>query len=393
MIKKIFLGLLSIFRGIRRVWLKIQNKTEDDISAQRVVSGKSWEEFCDTLKAAGTALVFNGAPQDSFSQAEGYRYLSRLTRAGLEAFIEYADPAYPVLRRMVHETVKLGADNPDNYYQNAQISGEYEYRISGNRRTAHYLGFATQRGTYGKGEGMKPSGALEAADMNIEPDGTFEIILSKEKKGKNWLPMFDDTSLVIVRQTFMDQETEQLAEMMIERIEDVVKPRPITPQLIDNGLDTAGLFVAGAPLLFAKWANGFKSKPNQLPLFDPETSTNAGGDPQIAYYHGYWKLEKDEALVIDAVPPVCEYWNFQLNNYWMESLDYRHYRIHINKHTAKYNEDQSVRVVVAHDDPGIANWINTVNHYEGTMCWRWVKAEEWVTPKTKVIKLADLQGF
>jgi len=390
MIKKILIGLLGIFRRLRRFYLQLRNKTEDDIHAQRVVTGKSWEEFCDTLKAAGTALVFNGTPHDSFSQAEGYRYLSRLTRAGLEAFIEYADPAYPVLRRMVHETVKLGADNPDNYYQNAQISGEYEYKISGNRKTAHYLGFATQRGTYGKGEGMKPSGALEAADMQIEPDGSFEIVLSKKKKGRNWLPMFDDTSLVIVRQTFLDKETEELATMKIERLGDDVKPRPVTPALIDEGLDTAGSFVAGAPLLFAKWANGFKNKPNQLPLFDPETSTNAGGDPQIAYYHGYWKLAKDEALVIEVLPPKCEYWNFQLNNYWMESLDYRHFNIHINKHTAKYEEDGSVKVVVAHSDSGVSNWIDTVGHFEGTMCWRWIKADEWIEPKTRVVKLKEL---
>lgn len=390
MIKKVFLSLLSIYRQVRKFGLRLQNKTEEDVSAQRIVSGKSWEEFCDTLKAAGTALVFNGAPQDSFSQAEGYRYLSRLTRAGLEAFIEYADPAYPVLRRMVHETVKLGADNPDNYYQNAQISGDYEYRIYGNRKTAHYLGFATQRGTYGKGEGMKPSGALEAADMHIEGDGSFEIILSKEKKGDNWLPMFDDTSLVIVRQTFLDRETEKLSEMRIEKLGEQINPPPITPKLLDEGFDTAGLFVAGAPLLFAKWANGFKKKPNQLPLFDPETSTNAGGDPQIAYYHGYWKLALDEALVIETTPPICEYWNFQLNNYWMESLDYRHFNIHINKHTASYEADGSVKVIVAHTDPGKPNWINTVNHLEGTMCWRWVKADQWHEPKTKVVKLEDL---
>ena len=375
---------------MRRVWLKLRNKTEEDIHAERVVSGKSWEEFCDTLKAAGTALVFNGAPQDSFSQAEGYRYLSRLTRAGLEAFIEYADPAYPVFRRMVHETVKLGADNPDNYYQNAQISGDYEYVITGNRKTAHYLGFATQRGSYGKGEGMKPAGALEAADMDIEADGSFEIILSKNKRGKNWLPMTDDTSLVIVRQTFMDRETEQLAEVKIERLGDAVEPRPVTPKLIDEGFNTAGLFVAGAPLLFAKWANGFKKSPNQLPLFDPETSTNAGGDPQIAYYHSYWKLDEDEALVIEVTPPECEYWNFQLNNYWMESLDYRYHTIHINKHTAQYEPDGSVKVVVAHTDPGMPNWINTVGHNEGTMCWRWVKADDWVQPGTRVVKLSEL---
>ena len=80
---------------------------------------------------------------------EGLRYLTRLTRAGLEAFVEYNDPAFPILRRMVHETVKMGADNPDNHYFNAQISGNYEYRISGKRNTVHYLGFFTQNGNYG----------------------------------------------------------------------------------------------------------------------------------------------------------------------------------------------------------------------------------------------------
>ena len=59
-----------------------------------------------------------GTPRDAFQQAEGIRYLTRLTRAGLEAYVEYNDPTFPVLRRMVHETVKLGADNPDNYYFN-----------------------------------------------------------------------------------------------------------------------------------------------------------------------------------------------------------------------------------------------------------------------------------
>ena len=60
----------------------------------------------------GPTLNLAGTPQDPFSQAEGMRYLTRLTRAGLEAFVEYTDPAFPVLRRMVHETVKMGADNP-----------------------------------------------------------------------------------------------------------------------------------------------------------------------------------------------------------------------------------------------------------------------------------------
>ena len=62
---------------------------------QRVVSGAAWDEFCDTLKAAGAAMLAPGAPRDPFNQAEGYRYLARLARAGLENYLECADVEVP----------------------------------------------------------------------------------------------------------------------------------------------------------------------------------------------------------------------------------------------------------------------------------------------------------
>ena len=192
-------------------------KTEKDIHDQRIVSGKAWEEFCDRLKLAGSALMYSGAPRDPFQQAEGIRYLSRLTRAGLEAFVEYSDPKYPVLRRMVHETVKMGADNPDNHYFNAQISGEYEYIITGKRNSVHYLGFFTQNGNYGTTGGLAPCGVLESKDMIFEEDGSFEIILSKEKKGKNWLKIEAETGMAMVRQTFLKRDVEIPAEVYILR--------------------------------------------------------------------------------------------------------------------------------------------------------------------------------
>ncbi len=61
-------------------------------SEQRVVDGTAWEEFCDALKEAGKILQSEKAPADPFNQAEGYRYLARLLRGGLESFLEFRDP-------------------------------------------------------------------------------------------------------------------------------------------------------------------------------------------------------------------------------------------------------------------------------------------------------------
>ncbi|MFZ4522150.1 MAG: DUF1214 domain-containing protein [Bacteroidales bacterium] len=369
----LFLRLLKAFR---RIGMKISGKTEADLHAQRVVSGKAWEEFCDNLKSAGASLMYPGAPRDAFSQAEGMRYLSRLTRGGLEAFVEYYDPAFPVLRRMAHETVKLGADNPDNYYFNAQISGKYAYRLKGKRNSVHYIGFFTQNGNYGTTGGMAPCGALEHTALQMEDDGSFEIILSAIPTGKNWLKIEPETTMLMVRQTFLDRFREIPAEISIENLDDRTAPGPVTPAMIDEGLQTASMFVAGASMMFAKWANGFQKHTNKLPLFSPEVSNAAGGDAAIIYYHSHWKLAGNESLVIEVKPPKCDSWNFQLNNYWMESLDYRYFTICINKASAHYEPDGSVKVIVAHNDPGKPNWINTCGHYEGTMLWRWYRLEE-----------------
>jgi hypothetical protein len=389
----LFLRILKFFR---QFLLKIRGIKQEDLHSKRVVTGKSWGEFCDQLKAAGATLMYPGAPTDPFQQAEGLRYLTRLTRAGLEAYVEYNDPAFPVLRRMVHETVKMGADNPDNYYFNAQISGKYQYRITGKRNTIHYLGFFTQNGNYGTTGKLTSCGKLEHTELEITPDGSFEIILSKTKKGNNWLRIEDETSLLIVRQTFSNRFTEIPVELHIENLDGRKAPDPLTPALIDEGLKTASLFVAGAPLLFAKWAKGFQRHTNQLPLFDPDISNEAGGDPDIFYYHSHWKLTPDEALIINVKPPACDSWNFQLDNYWMESLDYRYFHVCINKTTAITNKNDSITVVVSHSDPGVPNWIETAGHNEGTMCWRWYRLDEGerpITPSCRVIKTSELPSL
>lgn len=392
--RKFAIGLLALFRRISLFVWRLRGKTEDDMAAQRVASGQSWSEFCDTLKAAGAALQFPGAPRDSFNQAEGYRYLSRVARAGLMAFIEHADAKAPVLHRVVNETTKIGADNPDNFYQTAALDGRYEYKITGRRNSIACLSFGTQSGHYGEGGGLPPTGYIESDQIEMDEDGCFELILSSKPQDGNWLPMTPETGTLVVRQTFLDRDAETPAELSIERIncpEYELRPSLLTPLKLDEGLKKVGALTAGVPLLFAKWARDFQKHNNELPQFDPEVSLAAGGDPNITYYHSHWTIAQDEALVIEVTPPECEYWNFQLNNYWMESLDYRHHRIHINKYLAHYEDDRSVRLIVAHKDPGHPNWIETAGHTSGTMCFRWVRAKESPQPQTRLVKLSSLR--
>ena len=296
----------------------------------RILTGKSWEEFCDTIKQAGLTIAGASSPDDPFERAEGHRYLSRLVRAGLEAFLEHADPLAPVLHRPVHETVKIGADNPDNHYQHATVSGAYEYRIRGQRNTIHYLDFATQTGGVATSGQSRQTGHLEGSQLEIGDDGRFEIVLSCDERPGNWLRMEPDTTTLIVRQTYLDRGTEAPADLVIERVGGDGLPTPLTAEHVDQGLARAAGLVVACSSLFAGWAHGFRAHTNELPKFDDAVSMGAGGDPNICYYHSYWELGEEEALVIEATPPECSSWNFQLDNHWMESLDYRYYRITLN---------------------------------------------------------------
>ncbi len=355
----------------------------------------AWAAFCDALKAAGQNIIeAPSTPDNALDKAEGYRYLARLTRAGLESFLESSDSQVPEFRRPVHETIKMGMDNPDNIYLSAPINGKQRYRIWGQRNTVHYLGFGTQAGGYGKTGNLETTGYLEAQDMEIAADGSFEIIVSSERPEgvRNWLPARADSRMVQVRQTHMLRKTERAAEVHIELLDTPAQPRHFSPERLAPALQGAAQFVAGTAHVFKQWVEGMRQHPNTLPRFDPDVAFKAGGDPHIAYYHSWFDLADDEALLISFTPPECQHWNFQLANYWLESLDYRYWPVHLNKGTAHYEADGSVRIIVSKTAPSTpqANWLDTCGRNHGSMCLRWIKAATQPQPQCQVIKLAAL---
>ena len=359
---------------------------------QRILDGTLWADFCDSLKAVGEQILRETTPADAFNRAEGYRYLSRLLRLSLEKNIEYNDPRFPEFYSLSHETAKIGNDNPDNFYQNCAISGEYDYRIKGHRGTIPYLSIETKAGSYGTTGDMVPTGHIELADLDVLDDGSFEINVSATRQPGNWLPMSPESDNLLVRQTYQNRSQETRASLQIECLNAQGEPGLEAPQFAEQ-LDRVTAFVDGTAGLFIDWMEKFSEHCNQLPPNDQQMCLTAGGDPSIYYHNSYWKLAEDEALVIEVDElPQCRAWNFQLSNFWLESLDYRYYNISINKRTARYEEDGDLRIVVAHRDPGMAypNWISTAGHTLGAMLFRYVEADSFPPIRTRVVKFGDL---
>ena len=347
-----------------------------------------WRDFCAQLALAGEVLLRPAAPTSPLDQAEGLRYLSRLTRTALNMLVDSSDPDFPRLFRLSDDKIKIGADNPDNIYQQAVIRADRTYVIRGKLNTVPYLSFGTKANRYAIDGTMASTGELELADIAVDAEGRFNIIISSTPQSGNWLPMTGDSSLLIVRQTFDDKRAQIPAELQIERIgPGPAAPSLLTPAAISRQLAASAAWVRGTANTFADWSEWFKSQPNCIYAGEQAVFQRAGGDPKIWYGHAYYELAPGEAWVLEVKPPPCRMWNFQIDNWWMESLDHVHQKVWINGHQAKYEADGRIIIVCADTDPGFGNWVDLAGHRRGTALWRWIEAEAHPVPQCRVIKL------
>jgi hypothetical protein len=228
--------------------------------------------------------------------------------------------------------------------------------------------------------------------MIIGPDGKFEIIVSAKKYPGNWLPITADTNMIVVRQTFLDRNTEIPGTFQIKQIGGPEAPAPLDAVFLDEAFRRTAEFVHGTAVYFTKnWNAPYMEKRNQIWIRDQSFFQSSAGDPTLHYMISYFDLQPDEAWVIDVTPPECFLWNFAVYNWWNESLDYVYRPVTINMHTAKRNPDGSVTIVVAARDAGIGNWMDTAGHKEGPVMFRWYSAKTIPLPTTRVVKLAELE--
>jgi hypothetical protein len=354
------------------------------------------DEWLGALAEAArlVAGAAEGAPP--LDRAEGIRYVSRLATTALAMFVEHADPLHPTLYRNADEHRKFGVDNPDNVYLRCALDPAHSYRLRGTRGQAPYVGISIGADFYGGGD--RRGGTLAQHELDafeIAPDGSFELWLSAEPRPGNWIRLDAGATGMIVRQTFSDRGAERPAALAIERVGAAGPPPPLDPEALAAGLRRAAGFVLGSTRLFLRMAASWAERPNQLVGASGESTRHLHGDPDIFYAPGWWELAEDEALLVEVRPARrFLYWGFQLTNRWLESLDYRTRRVSLNHQQAERRADGSWRLVVAHADPGVPNWIDTAGHASGGMCFRWLLAEDDPpVPGVRVVKTSELAAL
>jgi hypothetical protein len=351
-----------------------------------------WDEFCENLKDVGSIIQSESSLSET-DQAEGYRYLIRLLRLSLEMNMEHSNASTPSFYALSHETAKIGADNPDNIYLNANINGNQTYKVFGNIGEADYLSFGIKENRYSIDGTMISLGEIDIKDMSVSTSGDFVLYLGGKTDSKNFLQLTENANMLIVRQTYKDRISQIHATINIKALNSDVTPELLTPKKLETQLNQSLAFVSGTAKTFLQWVHEFKTHHrNKLPLGDQSFFQAAGGDPKICYLHGYYEFEKNEFMEITTNIPECEYWNFQLENYWMESLDYRHFPIHINESSAILDNDQSITINVSHAPVNLKNNLITEGRNNGAMLLRWIGATEHPIPKVTIRKLDSIEA-
>lgn len=363
-------------------------------------SRRALRELIDTLNeidARWAGEEWNLASPEDIVGA--HRNLMHLLEGALVGHFE-ADPNHPDFRRIVTPSRKFTGDNADAMYFDAAVSPDGAYRVRGEMAGAVYVSVTVEVGTEGGGLGTRTAGVLNNTEFDVSADGQFELRLGGTPVERNWLGL-EDASRVTVRYYWEEEQSVAPDTSRVPRLHiEPVDPGPPTPAPSDDsvatGIRRVTEFVRSRTLGMPPMAQA-----ENLPAFVGLTP-NAFPAPvtpgdfalsafDAAYSMAPYYLAPDQALVITGTWPECVFANVCLWNRFQQSYDFATRQISLNRKQTQLNEDGSFRMILAHSDPGVANWIDTEGAALGLVFWRFMLPEgDIATPQAEVVSFADI---
>ncbi|HSG62236.1 MAG TPA: sulfotransferase [Pseudomonadales bacterium] len=398
---------------------------------------RAWDIMMKSLNTARDAIdqeAYFPAPATDRNLADGYKYLMGLVHVAIERGF-HEERQFPQFRNMLSPITRATIDNADAIYFYAPIDGRRSYRLTTRAgATDHWRGVSIQPGvtkaphyvifeaTWGDLSGdsgdlkeLTPgtrtqTGRLDSSSMCVSEDGTIEIILAPERPEGyegNFISTlkiahkphpFDPAvpaeryaTYLTGRQLFSDWAYEEALHFDLEPIEaEALDAGPYSVAQAAEEMIKCG-DLAKHQMLFwnAFWTipmgtygkrdgsiEGVCFPRNAFNQINAASGATGGGMSTNLYAGGVFELAYDEALIIEMnVPIEPQYIGLQLSNLWGASLDYANHFGSLNGHQMVRDSDGGIRVVIAHKDPGVANWLDTTGLTEGFMAPRWAYSE------------------
>lgn len=342
------------------------------------------EQFLEVIKNADQTFLDPDKTIDEQGKVDGYQHIFHLLRTSIDFYL-FNDPLNPDFMLLANPYHKVVGDNVDAVYYFTQVRSDQEYIIKGKRYDSVYLSFCLYGG--------EPNGELAETvtlnvnhtDIEFEPDGSFEIKLTANPKGKNEFKLDKNAVTLFTREYFFDRFNSRESDLSIENTKPKETSKPLSDEALADRIKVMSTFfeqttwVAPLPVEFP--LNDF------LPPFQFEADQGGWGTVDNIYCFGRYRLEDNQYLKIRFTSPECCYWGIQTWNYLMQSMDYKNYNVCINKGTANANDDASYTVYLSHKPMDVDNWISTAAYKEAIIFCRWLLAEE--LPEQPTVELCE----
>jgi Protein of unknown function (DUF1214) len=237
--------------------------------------------------------------------------------------------------------------------------------------------------------------------FDVAADGSFEIALGGPAQARNWLVLPENANRITTRHYF-EEETFAAADdlrhvpLSIEIVGGERRPieTPNDRSIAAGVRRVAGFLRArtiGMPPMANREQPAFVSRvPNVFPKpVKPGSLGLAAFD--AAYSMAPYVIGPDQALVLTGRWPQCRCGYVCLWTRHSMTYDYVNRRVGLNRKQTRLEPDGSFRMVIAHRDPGVPNWLDSEGRPFGMVFWRYFLPEGEVdTPQAKVVPFAEI---
>lgn len=287
---------------------------------------------------------------------------------------------------------RLTGDNPDRIYRNIAVSPTYRYEIRGQVQREAGNGEFSFAASPSLSMGGRPKATLNSRAIDVAPDGSFTILAdaSPTEGRRNHLHLPPGTHSILVRDTLADWSGQLPNHLVVRRLDNA----PATPrsdqQIREEARAEVVRFIAqSTPYIGLGW----QRPPNLLQA--NLRGSNTGVNASISSVSRF-SLGEKQALVITVAQSGAKYLGIQLTDPWFRSFDHADRTSSLSHRQASPNADGTITFVIAAQDPGYYNWLDTTGFREGLVMLRVedfegpLPAADAVIKQVRLVELSDL---